>query len=111
MAGASVTSRCTGLCNALAAAVAAAIYGGGLACLARFRADREAGLQRLPLPPPVPTASIWLVVHRDNRQTPRIRAVLTHITERVRQIAPQLYPADAVQDDADLAATQFRASG
>lgn len=82
------------------AAVMSAIHGGGLACLARFRADREPALQRLATPLPVPTASIWLVVHRDNRQTPRIRAVLTHITERVRQMAPQLYPADAVADDA-----------
>ncbi len=79
-------------------AVAAAIHGGGLACLARFRADREEGLQRLTIAPPIPSASIWLVVHRDNRQTPRIRAVLTHITERVRQMAPTLLPEDVVAD-------------
>ena len=91
------------------AAVAAAIHGGGLACLARFRADREAGLQRLAIPPPVPTASIWLVVHRDNRQIPRIRAVLTHITEQVREMAPKLYPADAVEDDVDASAKQITA--
>ena len=91
------------------AAVVAAINGGGLACLARFRADREDGLQRLTVPPPVPTASIWLVVHRDNRQTPRIRAVLTHITDRVRMMAPILYPSDAIEEDADLAAERLRA--
>ncbi len=79
-------------------AVAAAIHGGNLACLARFRADREEGLQRLTIAPPIPSASIWLVVHRDNRQTPRIRAVLTHITERVRQMAPTLLPEDVVAD-------------
>ena len=91
------------------AAVVAAINGGGLACLARFRADREDGLQRLTSPPPVPTASIWLVVHRDNRQTPRIRAVLTHITDRVRLMAPMLYPTDAIEEDAGLAAERVRA--
>jgi len=91
------------------AAVVAAIHGGGLACLARFRADREDGLVRLATPPPVPTASIWLVVHRDNRQMPRIRAVLTHITEHVRQMAPKLYPADAVEEDADTSAKRIRA--
>nr|WP_294528081.1 LysR family transcriptional regulator [uncultured Rhodopila sp.] len=80
-------------------AVSAAVQGGGLACLARFRADREAGVVRLPIPPPVPTAKIWLVVHRDNRQTPRIRAALTHITEGVRQLGPKLYPADAEKED------------
>ncbi|HEY6434261.1 MAG TPA: LysR family transcriptional regulator [Acetobacteraceae bacterium] len=77
------------------AAVAAAVHGGGLACLARFRADQEDGLTRLLVPSPVPSAGIWLVVHRDNRRTPRIRAALTHITECVRKLADQLYPADA----------------
>jgi DNA-binding transcriptional LysR family regulator len=91
------------------AAVVAALHDGGLACLARFRADREDGLVRLATPPPVPTASIWLVVHRDNRQMPRIRAVLTHITEHVRQMAPKLYPADAVEEDADTSAKRIRA--
>ena len=91
------------------AAVVAAVHGGGLACLARFRADRETGLCRLAIPPPVPTASVWLVVHRDNRQTPRIRAVLTHITENVRQMAPKLYPADAVEEDAVISAKQASA--
>ena len=91
------------------AAVVAAVHGGGLACLARFRADREDGLQRLPIPLPVPTASIWLVVHRDNRQTPRIRAVLTHITDRVRLMAPTLCPADTVEEDAILSDERFRA--
>ena len=91
------------------AAVVAAVYGGGLACLARFRADQEDGLVRLAIPPPVPSASIWLVVHRDNRQTPRIRAVLTHITERVRQMGPMLYPADAAAEDADIPVNQLTA--
>jgi DNA-binding transcriptional LysR family regulator len=79
------------------AAVAAALNGGGLACLARFRADRETGLRRLPIPPPVPIASIWLVVHRDNRQTPRIRVALSHITAWVRQMAPVLMPKDLAE--------------
>jgi len=91
------------------AAVAAAVHGGGLACLARFRADGEAGLRRLVVPPPVPTARIWLVVHRDNRGTPRIRAALTHITECVRRLAPRLYPADAVSEDAGATSGQSNA--
>lgn len=91
------------------AAVAAAVHGGGLACLARFRADGEAGLRRLPAPLPVPTARIWLVVHRDNRATPRIRVALTHITGCVRQLAPKLYPADAVDEDTEAAPEQAKA--
>ena len=62
------------------AAISAAVHSGGLACLARFRADREEGLTRLAVPSPVPSAGIWLVVHRDSRPTARIRAALTHIT-------------------------------
>ena len=74
------------------AAVSAALYGGGLACLARFRADKESGLVRLEVPSRVPTAEMFLVVHRDNRRTPRIRVALTHITEWVRRLASELLP-------------------
>lgn len=77
------------------AAVAAAVHGAGLACLARFRADCEAGLTRLRVPSRAPDAGIWLVVHRDSRQTPRIRVALTHITESVRKLGAKLHPADA----------------
>ena len=80
------------------AAVAAAIYGGGLACLGRFRADRETGLTRLATPTPVPSAEIWLVVHRDNRRVPRIRVALTHIIDCLRTLAETLHPTDAGED-------------
>ena len=80
------------------AAVAAALHGAGLVCLARFRADHEPGLTRLDPPTPVPSAGIWLVVHRDNRQTPRIRVMLTVITEGTRAIRQMLEPVDARQD-------------
>jgi DNA-binding transcriptional LysR family regulator len=98
-------SRVTMQTSSHESALSAALQGGGLACLARFRADRESGLTRLAIPPPVPTALICLVVHRDNRQTPRIRAVLTHITEWVRQFSSLLYPADAEKEDKDHTAT------
>ena len=74
------------------AAVSAAIHGGGLACLAHFRADKEGGLVRLEVPSRIPAADMFLVVHRDNRQIPRIRAALTHITEWVRRQADELLP-------------------
>ena len=77
------------------AAVSATMHHGGLACLARFRADREPSLTRLVVPSPVPGAGIWLVVHQDNRRNARIRAALTHITECVRNLADQLHPIDA----------------
>ena len=75
-------------------AVQAAIHGGGLCCLARFRADPEANLVRLTPPTPIPKAGIWLVVHKDNRSTPRIRVVLTEITNIIRKLSSQLNPDD-----------------
>jgi DNA-binding transcriptional LysR family regulator len=87
------------------AAVAAAVHSGGLACLARFRADREGGLTRLIVPSPVPSAGIWLVVHRDNRRTPRVRAALTHITDCVQSFVGKLFPPDAEDRTTDDPAT------
>jgi hypothetical protein len=83
------------------AAVLAAVHGGGLACLARFRADQETGLTRLATSLPVPGAGIWLLVHRDNRQTPRIRVALTSITECVRRHLDVLNPPDVADVSAD----------
>ena len=74
------------------AAVLAAAHDGGLACLACFRANREAGLLRIEVPTEPPRAALSLIVHKDNRDIPRIRAALTHITERVRQLRHELDP-------------------
>jgi DNA-binding transcriptional LysR family regulator len=85
------------------AAVSAAVHGGGIACLARFRADREIGLTRLTTPTPSPTAQIWLVVHKDNRHIARVRAVLTHINQFIKTYDRKQAPAavkDAVLTDA-----------
>lgn len=75
-------------------AVQAAIHGAGLCCLARFRADPADELVRLTPPAPIPKAGIWLVVHKDNRSTPRIRVVLTQITDTIRKLSSQLDPDD-----------------
>lgn len=91
--------------NSHEAAVMAAAQGGGLACLARFRADRESGLTLLTTPFAPPSATIWLVVHRDNRQTPRIRTVLTQIGNFVQTLAPKLCP------DGAALCTDFRVDG
>ena len=79
------------------AAVSAALHGAGLACLARFRADREAGLTRLASPTLVPATGIWLVAHKDNRSNARIRATLTHIADGVRLAAKQLSPEESTK--------------
>ena len=74
------------------AAVSATMQGAGLACLARFRADQEPGLVCLSPPIHPPTTGIWLVVHKDNRNTMRIRAVMTHISNSIRDLRARLTP-------------------
>jgi DNA-binding transcriptional LysR family regulator len=74
------------------AAVVAAVHGAGLACLACFRAALEPTLRRIMPPSAVPSAGIWLVVHSDSRRTPRIRVVLSLITEHVRAMRTLLDP-------------------
>lgn len=62
----------------------AACCGGGLALLPRFRADAEPALRRIRTPAPVPSAEIWLGLHRENRKVPRVRTVLDVITDAAR---------------------------
>ena len=45
---------------------------------------------------PAPAAEIWLGVHRENRQVPRVRAVLDCIAEAVRGRAAILSPVEPV---------------
>ncbi len=81
------------------AAVMAASQGGGLACLARFRADREPDLVRLSPPTEPPTAGIWLTVHKDNRDTARIRTVIDHVVDHVRGLREKLSPEGSLASD------------
>lgn len=76
------------------AALLAAANGGGLACLACFRANREPRLVRLATAAPPPSADIWLIVHKDNRDNPRIRITLTHITDCIRSLHEELEPSE-----------------
>ncbi len=81
------------------AAVLAATQGSGLACLARFRADQQRGLVRLPPPTEPPSAGIWLTVHKDNRHTARIKTVMTHIVDTIRLLRDELMPEGAAETD------------
>lgn len=94
---ADLTSRATVVLHTSSheAAVLAAATGGGLACLARFRGDEEPRLTRLTVPTDPPCTDILLLVHKDIRDTPRIRVVLTHITESVHALATTLQPTEA----------------
>ncbi len=65
-------------------ALAAVAANGGLACLARYRADQDYRLVRMAEAHQPPVADLWLVMHRDNRLTARMRAVADHIAEHAR---------------------------
>ena len=66
----------------------------GLAALPRYLADGVNGLRRLDPGLPPPDRHVWLGVHKDMRQTPRIRAVLEALTSGVRAQAHSLSPRD-----------------
>ncbi len=77
--------------NGRDAMLALARHGVGLACLARIVGDAAPELKRVELPG-APTPTLWLGMHRDARGTPRVRAVVAHLTEQLRLLTPRLHP-------------------
>lgn len=67
--------------NSVAAAVAAATVGIGLAPLPCAIADREQGLERICDLPASFTLDLWLLTHEDLRHTARIRAFMDFVAE------------------------------
>lgn len=69
--------------NSVQGQLAAAVAGFGTAFLPCMLADGVAGLVRHPLPGPPPcsplTREVWLLVHRDRRDVPRVRTVIEHL--------------------------------
>lgn len=65
--------------NSVQAQVAAAKAGFGVALLPCWLVNGEPGLERLPAISPPPTREMWLAVHRDRKDVPRVRAVIDHI--------------------------------
>ena len=68
------------------------VCGAGLAVLPRFRADAEPLLRRFITAAPIPDAAIYLAVHRENRDIPRLRVVLDDIANTIRTKSPLLDP-------------------
>ncbi|WP_431862310.1 LysR family transcriptional regulator [Azospirillum sp.] len=66
--------------NSLSTQLAAARAGFGRALLPRWLAAAEPELRPLAPPAPTPEREAWLVVHRDLRDVPRVRALLDHMT-------------------------------
>ncbi|WP_218158150.1 LysR family transcriptional regulator [Stigmatella aurantiaca] len=62
--------------NTLLAQVSAARAGFGKALLPRWYAEQEGGLVPVPSPAPPPVREAWLVVHRDLKDVPRVRALI-----------------------------------
>lgn len=54
----------------------------GVAALPRYLGDAAAGLVHVPMPRE-PSEKLWLTVHRDLRQTPRVRVVLDFLVRAV----------------------------
>ncbi len=65
--------------NSVQGQLAAAVAGFGIAFLPCLLADGMPGLERHPLPGPPLTREAWLLVHRDRRDVPRVRAVIGHL--------------------------------
>jgi len=60
---------------------AAARTGVGLAVLPHFLGDPDPGLARYEITPAPPRRDVWLLVHRDLRQAPLVRAVMGFLAE------------------------------
>lgn len=75
------------------AAVSIVVSGGGLACLADFRARRERRLIRIDTPEDAPVVEVWSISHKDNRDVARVRAAREHIIETMERLDDPLPPA------------------
>lgn len=67
----------------------AARAGLGIALLPRYLGDSDPALQHLPMPGE-PIETVWLTVHRDLRNTPRVRAVLDFLLAELERDRRQL---------------------
>lgn len=73
--------------------------GMGLAVLPSFMADRDPDLVQAVPPPAGDRMELWLLTHERLRRTPRVRAVMEFLGERLQSMArerPQAEPAEAL---------------
>ena len=70
----------------------AAKSGVGVGALARYRADSEPDLVRIRPEMPDLVRDIWLGVHGDMQQMPRVRAVIDELLRTLREHAKHLNP-------------------
>jgi DNA-binding transcriptional LysR family regulator len=70
--------------NDLENQAAAARTGLGLAVLPHFLGEPDPTLERYDATPAPPSRDVWLLVHRDLRQAPLVRAVMEFLTECIK---------------------------
>jgi DNA-binding transcriptional LysR family regulator len=75
-------ARATFLSTSTLSLLAAARASAGVAVLPRYLADAEPTLRRIPMPDE-PSEPLWLTVHRDLRDAPRVRALLDHLSQTI----------------------------
>jgi len=78
--------------NSLWSQRAVAEAGDGLVALPRVLGDSRPALRRIETPTPEPIHSIWLGVHADMRETPRIRALLDFAADELKTQSATLNP-------------------
>jgi DNA-binding transcriptional LysR family regulator len=71
--------------NDLETQIAAARSGLGIAALPHYLGDGDPRLQRHDVPERPVSRDVWLVVHRDLRQVPPVRAVMEFLTQCVKR--------------------------
>lgn len=71
------------------ALLAAARASAGIAILPRYLGDADPSLRHIPMPDE-PHEAIWLTMHRDLRDAPRVRALADHIADALRRDASML---------------------
>jgi DNA-binding transcriptional LysR family regulator len=72
--------------NDLENQAAAARTGVGLAVLPNFLGDGDPALKRYDVMPAPPSRDVWLLVHRDIRQAPLVRAVMEFLTDCIKRV-------------------------
>ena len=74
--------------------LAAVRAGAGLAVLPSFVADRDPELVRCLPPIATDDSELWLLTHERLRHTPRVRAVMDFLGERLQRLAREAPPSD-----------------
>jgi DNA-binding transcriptional LysR family regulator len=75
----------------------AAVAGAGFACLPRYIGDNTTDLVRVNTPLPVPAREIWMGIHAEVRNTPRVQAAARLLTAGIRKKSCGLEPGGRPQ--------------